>query len=180
MCQVHAFRRNFINLMSLLSILSFCYYNMSLFVKYIPGNLLGKVSLSSISDIVSSLLGGLIYHKLGPRRGFATCCAISLVSCILLITFWKNEYLLLVFVFLSRFGVSASYVMVFVAFVQLIPSLYNSSVFGISNLVARIITILAPMVAEQPHPTPIVTSMFFLTTGIICAQLLVEKLPNTV
>lgn len=117
---------------------------------------------------------------MGPRKGFVLLFSLSLIASFGLIFFHESEFLTLVFVFINKVGITGSYVIVYIAFIKLIPNLYNSSVFGICNFTARIITICAPIVAEQKHPIPIVTNIGFLILGIIMALFLVEKLPKAI
>ena len=58
------------------------------------------------------------------------------------------------FVLLSRFGICITFNMNYIATQRLFPSIVLSSVFGIANVFARFITILAPMIAEKPDPYP--------------------------
>ena len=54
----------------------------------------------------------------------------------------------------AKFGASAAFAMLYMSTISYFPSRFMGIVFGICNVTARAVTILAPMVAEAPVPTP--------------------------
>lgn len=125
---------------------SFCFYNFNFLMKNVEGSLIHNTMASATSELVGDLVSGVLYMKLGPRYAFSLSYAISFVGSICLILLMDSEQydLLPFFIPLAKFGVAAAFNMCFIAAVQLIPTIFASTVFGISNVFARTITILAP------------------------------------
>lgn len=63
-------RRHLINLLIMTfmwCVSSFSMYLVTFTSKYIPGNIFDNIFTSSILDIPFGILGGIAYHKLGPK-----------------------------------------------------------------------------------------------------------------
>lgn len=116
----------------------------------------------------------------GIKKSLLLNFLISLVGIALMIVFWNNIDFLVYFIFLAKFGVSASFNIIFVSYVQLLPSVYNTSAFSYSNMIARLFTVLAPVVANMKFPVPMVSAMFFLTSASLGNFLFSEEIPKFV
>ena len=73
------------------------------------------------------------------------------------------------YVTVAKFGVSASFNTVYLASVGLIPTIFSSSVFGFCNVAARIITITAPVIAEQDAPLPMLICLTALSIAVVAS-----------
>ena len=124
-------------------------------MKYVDGGLIKNTLISQFSELTADLVSGIIYYKFGPRFAFTIMFCISIFGSILLMLFWTNLELIPVLIILAKFGISASFNMVFIASVQLIPTIVAASVFGYCNVSARLITVLSPIVAELDYPLPL-------------------------
>ena len=129
---------------------SFAYYMIGLYVKYIPGNIYVNSIASGSSDLVANLVAGLVYEKLGIKLTFVVLFALSLVGGICLIVFGTDSGSLMIglFVILAKFGISGGFTIVYVCMVDLFPTLFVAKSMGVCNFCARLLTILAPQVAE--------------------------------
>lgn len=58
-------------------------------------------------------------------------------------------------VFLTKSSISSAYNMCFVVTAEYFPLQFSSQVFGYCNMIGRITTILAPIVAELDFPVPL-------------------------
>lgn len=103
---------------------------------------------------------------------------LSLFGTLFLMIFWNNLTLIPFFITMAKFGVSATFNMVFIAFMQLIPTLYTATIFGISNVVARTVTIMSPLIAEMDYPTPLILEIIAVLFACFISQLVVVKLPK--
>ena len=63
---------------------------------------------------------------------------------------WRVPY----FVSLMRAGICANFTSVFMAHPEFFPTLFVATSMGISNFLARLMVILAPLFAEAPPPMP--------------------------
>ena len=71
------------------------------------------------------------------------------------------------FVILSKFGISGAFVLIYCSTVDVFPTLFCASALGFCNFFARIITILAPEVAERDPPLPMLLFVSFTALGSI-------------
>ena len=59
---------------------------------------------------------------------------------------------------------------------QYFPSQFLGTVFGICNVTARSVTIMAPMVAEAAQPTPVLTIILTCLGAVVATRFL--KVPE--
>ena len=85
-----------------------------------------------------------------------------------------------VFISIAKFGISAAFNMVFLAFVALTPVQFTSSMFGLANFVARWVTFLAPLTAELEDKTGITINIICAFFASIVSLCLLVKLPRFV
>jgi len=64
----------------------------------------------------------------------------------------------------TRFGVSGSFNICYLANAQLFPSIFAGTAIGICNFFAKMSTVIAPLLAEVPDPAPM--SVFAVLTGL--------------
>ena len=119
-----------------------------------------------MAELLANIISGVIYAKFGPRLGFTSMYLLSIVGSLFLVKYWTKTDLIPLFITLSKFGVSASFNMCFLAFIKLIPTMFCTSVFGLCNVLARITTMLAPLIAEQDYPTPLVANILSLAVAV--------------
>ena len=61
----------------------------------------------------------------------------------------------------------------YISSVQLVPTIFAASVFGVCNVSARTITILSPMVAEIDYPVPLIVIMSACGIAMIASNFLI-------
>jgi len=135
---------------------SFNYYLVNFYLKYIPGNIFINTIVSSTAEAISGYTSAFVVLKVGTRNAMSTMFLVCGVAGFAL---WLAEARGLIdaipFAVLSaKFGISAAFNMLYMSTLQYFPSEFMGSVFGVCNVTARLITILSPMVAEAPDPTP--------------------------
>ena len=119
------------------------------------------------------MVGGYIYHRLGPKIAFPTMYAVSALGTALLLVFWTNSSLVPIFIVLSRFGIVAAFNMCYIFGVQLIPTIFAASTFGICNAVARITTTSAPVIAEIAYPAPLIVNLGFCAIAFLASLFII-------
>ena len=182
MCTVPEIRVNFMIIMSIMSICSYCYYAINYQMKDVKGSIIINTLASQAAEVSAVLLSGVLLAKMGPKKGFAFIFAVSASGSIALI-FVVNSgktSLIPIFVFLAKFGIAASFSMVFVAAVSLTPTIFTASIFGFSNVAARSVTVLAPEVVEIPGVVPIVINVVCACVAGLVSTFLREKIPRFV
>ena len=144
--QVWQIRRNLFIFSLIISICSFCYYSFNLSLKNVEGNLVHNTLSSQAAEVTANFVAALLYYKFGARFAMFFVFMISVVGAIGLIFVFdgQNTTLLTLFVGVAKFGISAAFNMIYICFMELIPTIFTATIFGYGNTAARIITILAP------------------------------------
>lgn len=83
-----------------------------------------------------------------------------------------------VFVGVAKFGISAAFNMIYICFMQLIPTIFTATVFGYANIVARVFTILAPEIAEMKNIFPQILTQILTGLGAFSSMFILTKLPR--
>jgi len=102
----------------------------------------------------------------------------SLVAGVAYLTFYQTQtpMVIPIIVTLSRIGGSMSFNIGYLSVARLFPTEFVARVFGVVNLIAHLITVGAPMVAEIADPTPFrVFSANALVAIIVCRYLVELK-----
>lgn len=74
---------------------------------------------------------------------------------------------------MAKFGISAAFNNSFIASVQLTPALYQASIFGFNNMSARLVTVLAPEVAEIEGVTPLLINIIVAGIAAVASLFLI-------
>lgn len=155
---------------------AFNYYLINFLLKSIEGNIFVITSVCSGGEIAAYMLGGVAYQKLGIRATLCGCFAISCIGAIsLLIWSSVNPNLVPVMILFTRFGVSATFNISYLANAQLFPPIFSGTAIGICSMFAKLSTIIAPMLAEVPAPAPMI--VFACFTGAVAVISLLVQLP---
>ena len=118
--------------------------------------------------MIGSLFGGVVYSKIGIKRTFMYCFGVSVVGSVAMLIFGDaNAFVLAITIICARFGCSSMFCVVYLGNSDIFPPLFSSTIFGICNTCSRILTILAPIVAEMKEPTPIIIFIIFSITGVV-------------
>lgn len=164
-------RRHFVNLIIMVTVWigsSFDYYLLNFQMKSIKGNVFLNTFSSSMSELPSIIISGFMYKRLGLKITLVFWFSLSLVGGMLLLIFGNShEKLIPVFVLFSKAGVTATFNLCYLANAQIFPAIFAGTAFGICNIGAKSITILAPLIAEVNPPTPMI--LFCITAGLACA-----------
>ena len=124
---------------------SFSYYMIIYYLKYLPGDIYTNTFSSSGTDMMACLAAGILYKKLGLKKTFTILLTFSVIGGLLIIMFGtKNEGLMPAFVVLTKIGVAGCFLDVYISMVDVFPTLFLASAFGICNQLARVLTIFAP------------------------------------
>ena len=121
-----------------------------------PGDIFTNSIISSISETFGHGSGSCIALKLGPKSGMTFAFSIAAASAALLWLSNANEWLgpVPVSILAGKFGTGAAFAMLYMSTLQFFPNQYMGRVFGTCNVTARLMTVMSPMVAEAPDPTP--------------------------
>ena len=130
-------------------------------------------------EIPAYFLSGFVYEKLGIKMtliGFYGFSIFGSITYMAVIT--ENNILIAVMILLTKFGVSGTFNIAYLANASLFPAIFRSTTFGICNIFARVITILAPLIAETDDPFPMMTFTIMAGVGIAASLFFVTKPPK--
>jgi len=178
MCEHAALRANFIALCFLLSTCSFCFFLINFQMKYLEGSLIQNNIFFQSAELISNATSGYLYFIVGPRKAFSMSFFLSIVGCIFLMIFGHHTTWVPYLILWANLGVSAAFNMCFIGFVELIPTIFRSRVFGIGNTFARGVTGMAAEIAEIPYPFPIILQISLLIIAIGFSNTIVTKMPR--
>ncbi|TNV80292.1 hypothetical protein FGO68_gene6246 [Halteria grandinella] len=160
-------RRHFLNLLILIFVWmasAFNYFLINFRMKYLGGNIFVNIAVAASSEIVAYTCSGIFYQKIGIRFTLMGAFAISCLGSICLIIWGNNATLIPIMILATRFGVSATFNISYLANAQLMPAIFAGTAIGICNLFAKMSTIIAPLLAEVRDPIPM--TVFALFTGL--------------
>jgi hypothetical protein len=116
--------------------------------------------------MVANIVGGIAYHKVGIHLTLIVSFSISCIGAITLVI-WENSAGAVAavpfMIMATRFGVSATFNVSYLANAQLFPAIFAGTAIGICNFFAKTSTIIAPMLAEVHSSIPMI--IFAMLTG---------------
>eukprot|EP00350_Pseudokeronopsis_sp_OXSARD2_P005865 CAMPEP_0170567256 /NCGR_PEP_ID=MMETSP0211-20121228/80364_1 /TAXON_ID=311385 /ORGANISM="Pseudokeronopsis sp., Strain OXSARD2" /LENGTH=124 /DNA_ID=CAMNT_0010888663 /DNA_START=945 /DNA_END=1316 /DNA_ORIENTATION=+ len=116
--------------------------------------------LSSFSEILAYILAGVFIKMMNMKVAFATTFFFSAVGGVVYLFYGDaNPSVVPYMVLVIKFGVSAAFNIAYIANAALYPSVLSGTIFGITNIFARLASMFAPVIAEVPDPYP----MLFFT-----------------
>ena len=68
----------------------------------------------------------------------------------------------------AKFGITCVFGIVYVINVKIFPTLFAATALGFCNFIARLMTVLSPLVGQLDEPTPMIS--FIVTTAIACVM----------
>lgn len=166
-------------IMILLSISSFKFYMIDMQITHELGNIISNTYYNQFSEIAAALVAGMVYISVGPKLSLIMCYGLSIFGTLMLFAYQDNDQGTELSFTIIKFGISASFVSIYLLAIDKVPTVYATSVFGWCNVVARVFTILAvdPTIEELEMPEPLVINLLLGLIAIIVCTKLVEKMP---
>ena len=159
---------------------SFTYYMIGFYLKYVPGDLYTNVIVSSLSELISSFVSGIVANYIGTKKTmFFSFMMGAFFGTTLIFINVSDTSLILICVLLTKFGVSSAFNLCFIITAEYFPPQYASTVFGACNIIARLTSILAPLIAEVPSPVPMLVFSLFCVFSTCCTLLLKKESEET-
>ena len=103
---------------------------------------------------------------------------LSAAGSLLLIIFWSRIDLIPFFIIFAKFGISAALNLNFIISIQVVPTIFASSAFGIANFLARAITIMSSLIAEIEYPYPLIINFTAAVIGAFASFFIIFNLPK--
>ena len=162
---------------------SFSFYLINFLIKYMPGDIYFNSVVSGMAA-VALLIEGKLQQKLDLRGGLAFSYFQAFVASILLCFFDKQTdrvFFYALVLLLAKSGANLAIGFSYAIHLELFPSHFVITSFGICNFFCRGITIFAPMVAEFDNRyVPLSFLVGLGCMGFISSLLLRKKPPQKV
>jgi MFS family permease len=153
-------------------------------MKYLEGNIFVNFYIFGAAGILAVLFGGIIYSKFGLRQSYLISFVMSILGCCgMLIIQTKvihfdsdderdkfDEKIMPMLILVLKMGIIHSFITTTqVSFTddRIFPKDKRNTSVGSCGMIARSITIVAPIINEWEAPWPIVVLMAFSIIGLI-------------
>lgn len=145
-----------------------CYYFIGYYIIYLPGNVYRNTFGSGCSEVVAVTCGGILYSFFAAKKSFQISYVVSILGGILILWVGHNYLSLMpVFVILAKFGVSSGFLVSYTSTMDLFPTLFCATAFGICNFMSCFVTILAPYMAQMTAPIPMIIFCVIALIGLV-------------
>lgn len=133
-----------------------------------PGDLFTNSLATALSEIFGILQGSFFVKMFGLKGGFVVSFLVSFTGGVLIVMF-GDQYpsMMPVFCVIARIGISALFTLLYILNAELFPTMFAATAMGICNFMARLATIMAPMLAEVKSTLPMVIYSVLCLGGII-------------
>ena len=135
--------------------LSFNYYLLAFYMKYIHGSIYINNVMSALAEFFACIVSGFLINKFGLKKSLSAYFGLTGFVGIGLMLDQHNLILVPICVFACKFGVSAAFNGSYLCNMALYPSSLLSAAFSVCNGVARGVTIIAPIIAELEGAGPL-------------------------
>jgi hypothetical protein len=151
---------------------SFSYYLINFYVKYLPGSIYTNQIVNSLSESIANGLAVVVVAILSIKRGYFASYLICGISAFLVILSESSgtDSLIPIAVLGAKAGISIAFCFLYFSTVNYFESQYLGLVMGFSNVVGRLSTIAAPMIAEQPDPIPMVSCIVLCMVSLFSSM----------
>lgn len=123
----------------------FMFFLIKFQLKYLPGNIYNNFIADGVAQLIAIVLAGIMYKKTGLRISFSVLLLVSLCGGFFILIFGHEATNLMpLFVGICKFGVSGTFVLLYVSTVDVFPTMFTATALGFMNFAARIFTILDP------------------------------------
>ena len=124
--------------------------------------------IASLSEAFACLISGFIALIIGTKNTLILCFLIGGVFGLALAFLDPHyEYMIMICLLLTKFGVSSSLSLCFLVTSEYFPIIYSATVFGACNVFSRVISIFSPLIAEINAPLPMIIYGIFCMMSVL-------------
>lgn len=139
---------------------AFVYYGISIKISMLAGNVYLNGTINGLAEALSCAIGGYFSVKMSGRKYLVFCFAISGVGCLVQRRL-DSAVAECIFIYAAKFGISATFIVVYTFIGQAFPSAVSSTTVGISFLTATMANIVGAMVTGS-------ATTVFSIMGVAC------------
>lgn len=126
-----------------------CYFLIAYEIKYIRGNVFLNAIVSQSSEIFACAFSGVLIKIFDIKTTLLVGYVLAFLGMFLLIYYPNIDPMYyMIFILLSKFGISINFNLAFVGNQKYFPTLIVSSSFGVCAIISRLSTIVVPYLAE--------------------------------
>lgn len=123
----------------------------------LDGNVFVISIFSSLAEVIASIVCGTITRFYDLKKILIFFCMFSFVAAFLLVFLGNgdNEYIALLILF-ANFGIISTFDICYLINVELFPTIFLATAFGMCNIIGRFVSIMSPLIAKMEHPYPMI------------------------
>ena len=129
-------------------------------------------------ELVGCYTGSYIFERFGFYKTNIFLFGSSAVSLLFMILFKHDKNLTTLFITLTKFGIGATFNLVYVYIVKYMPTIVSGSAFGIISCIGRGCAMASSHVAELTFPLPSLILMIVTLVAAAITPLFVTDLPH--
>ena len=168
-------RINLLLMMGLWIVVSFVYYLINFYVKYMNGSIFSNNLISICSELSGKIIASIILQKLSLKKFlFMVYCFAGVCALLQALFEGIGNWVVYLSVLVIKLGMGGAFVGVYMGNYDLFPPRYVGASFAACNLFARMATISAPLVAETPKPLPMLIASGLGAFACFCVVGLVK------
>lgn len=129
-------------------IVTLVFYGFSIGLKYIEADLFLIGFVAAISEFIGTSLSFFCASKLGRKRGLILTQFIAGVACFaykIVVSTNSSDWKVALCLLFGVFGNAAAFNIIYLYTSELFPTSFRATVFGITNLIARLGGVVAPL-----------------------------------
>ena len=160
---------NFLILTLFWSTSSINFYTVNFYMPYVPGDVFVNTFYSCLSENVANLMSGFIFAMLSIRPSFFMGYVVAAIGGLLIMSAPEGG-LMAFYVLLAKFAITYTFNIAYMSTPKFFSEKVTTTVWGYLNTMARFITALAPLVAVQPAPIPMMSFTVLSVVAAIAVQ----------
>ena len=136
---------------------------------YVPGDVFVNTFYSAVSENSANLASGVIFAMLDIKPSFYVGYAMAAVGGLLIMS-GPTDSLMALCVLLAKFAITYSFNITYMSTPKFFSESMTTTVWGYLNTVARFLSALAPLIAVQPAPLPMMSFTVLSVLAVVGNQ----------
>ena len=127
---------------------------------------------SSFSEMIAYVLSGMLYERIGVKLSFIIAFSISALGGILILSWGlqhESSTWFFVCFLLTKFGVTCTFNINFVANSYFFPTLFAATAMGVCNFLARLFSAFSYPISSLDEPLPMYMFTGFCILACMCS-----------